>query len=226
MRIDKIYLKNYRQFRELEIDLSEKKGYDLHIIVGTNGTGKTNILNSINWCLYNEEPHLSKDSARLPIPNIKTIEEIEDGETFPVEVEVRAEIDPDNNIRFIRKAVFRKADKKSVTQQSSEFEVVFTDERDNTIIAQDDEAIDWVERTVPSGIREFFFFDGERLDKYFREATGQKIRHAVFQISQINLLKNELERKIEIMRRDLTNMASRANPNIEEKLKELEKTKK
>ena len=57
-RIDTIILKNYRQFRSESItfDYDTKAGYDLHLIIGANGSGKTNILNAINWCLYGDEP--------------------------------------------------------------------------------------------------------------------------------------------------------------------------
>ena len=60
MRISRLILNNYRQFGKTEIVLEKKYDHDIHIIVGTNRTGKTNILNAINWCLYNEEPHLLK----------------------------------------------------------------------------------------------------------------------------------------------------------------------
>jgi len=52
MRIDRLVLKNYRQFRNIELPFNKNSYNDLHVIVGRNGTGKTNILNAINWCLY------------------------------------------------------------------------------------------------------------------------------------------------------------------------------
>jgi exonuclease SbcC len=48
MIIRSIKLKNYRRFRELELDLPE----NLIGIVGNNGTGKTTIVEAIGWCLY------------------------------------------------------------------------------------------------------------------------------------------------------------------------------
>lgn len=62
MRIKKIILNNYRQFKNIEINFNKNSENDLYIIIGKNGTGKTNILNALNWCLYNDEPHLSMDS--------------------------------------------------------------------------------------------------------------------------------------------------------------------
>ncbi len=48
MIIRSIKLKNYRRFRELELELPE----DLIGIIGNNGTGKTTIVEAIGWCLY------------------------------------------------------------------------------------------------------------------------------------------------------------------------------
>ena len=70
MRIEKLILKNYRQFRDSKIIFPQRSEADLHIIIGVMGTGKTNILNAINWCLYGDEPHLSKDSNQLPVLNL------------------------------------------------------------------------------------------------------------------------------------------------------------
>ena len=101
LRIEKIILKNYRQFKDAEISFDKNSNNDLHIVIGRNGTGKTNILNAINWCLYGDEPHLSKDSQLLPILNLKTIEETNDIEDKDVVVEIWVSADK-NYIIFKR----------------------------------------------------------------------------------------------------------------------------
>ena len=72
MRIERVVLRNYRQFRQAQVTFRKRPDTDLHFVVGTNGTGKTNLLNAINWCLYGDEPHLAKDSEGLPLMNLKT----------------------------------------------------------------------------------------------------------------------------------------------------------
>jgi len=222
MRIEKIILTNYRQFRQVEVTFPRKPDTDLHFVIGTNGTGKTNILNAINWCLYGDEPHLSKDSQRLPLMNLKTIDKTGIGKDGDVSVEVWAEAEQGAHITFKRQALFRKNDDGQMMHQGTKFEVMTNDERGNTNIVTDEDASAWVERFVPMRIREFFFFDGERLDNYFKEATGQNIRHAVFQVSQIDLLENCVERKLQDTLDDLTKEAGKANPKIEEARTKLE----
>lgn len=48
MIIRSLRLKNYRRFRELELELPE----NLIGIIGNNGAGKTTIVEAIGWCLY------------------------------------------------------------------------------------------------------------------------------------------------------------------------------
>jgi len=225
MRIKRLIIKNYRQFKQAEISFPKRHDTDLHFIIGTNGTGKTNILNAINWCLYGDEPHLSKESQTLPLINLKTVDKKGSERESEMAIEVWAEAEDHNLIYFIRKAKFLKTTSLEIERQGETFEVRYVDELGNTKIVQDESADVWVERFVPKNIREFFFFDGERLDHYFKEATGQNIRHAVFQISQLDLLENCIERKLQGILDDLRKEAGKANPKIESARTELERLK-
>ena len=44
MSIDKVFLKNFRPFSDLKVDLSNKN----LLLTGANGTGKTSVLEAIN----------------------------------------------------------------------------------------------------------------------------------------------------------------------------------
>lgn len=223
MRIEKIKLKDYRQYRDVELPFKQTSGNDLHIIVGKNGMGKTNLLNAINWCLYREEPHLSKDSAQLPRLNLKTIENAEEGEKGQVAVELWIQIDNKQRIIFTRKGDYIIHKNSLPSPSSSVFEVKIVDDKGNTNILTEEEAQNKVERFVPQGIRDFFFFDGERLDSYFKEATGQRIMHAIFGISQIDLL-NLIEYRLNKVLKDFQKEAGRLSPDIDLLRRNLEET--
>ena len=75
MRFDSIDIENYRQYKSLHITFPEKSGNDLHVIVASNGVGKTNLLNAINWCLYGDEPHLGDEDDALTICNHLALQE-------------------------------------------------------------------------------------------------------------------------------------------------------
>lgn len=216
MRIENLTLKNYRQLKNVDIYFAKKKTNDLHVIIGKNGTGKTNILNSINWCLYGDEPHLSKESQQLPILNLKQISEIK--ETTDAEVLVKLHLKTENGVSITvsRKAIYRVyVDEKMPAHQRTDVEVCVPDAKGNVEIKMGENAESFIERIVPKSIREFFFFDGERLDTYFKEATVQNIRHAIFLISQIDLLEDKIEKRLKEFLKDLQKEAGKNNPNIE-----------
>lgn len=220
MRIKKIALKNYRQYKDVEILFDKKRlDSDLHVMIGENGTGKTNLLNAINWCLYGDEPHLSRFSEQLPLLNLKNVESSGNKE---VKVEIWLETSEKRYIIFTRTEIYRVYDQnKDLSLQSKEFETKIIDEKGNTKILSGEEAEQYVNRFVPKNIREFFFFDGERLDNYFQTATGQNIRHAIFDISQIDLL-GIIEKKLDRIIKEFSKDAGKINPLIENTRKMLE----
>ena len=223
MRIEKVKIQNYRQYRELEISFGKKHSSDLHFFIGKNGTGKTNLLNAITWCLYGEESHLSKNSELLPMLNLNTFKEAIENDKKHINVEVTFNIGNNRKIIFIRKAEYRiYKNQKEPIRQSVDFEALILDASKDPITLTKDEAESRVQRFVPYSIKDFFFFDGERLDNYFKEATAQNIRHAIFIISQIELLENRLEQRLDSVLSELRKEAGKSNPQIERLAESLE----
>lgn len=221
MRIERIDLQNYRQFRNVSISFNRSAKEDLHVIVADNGTGKTNLLNSINWCLYGNEPHLSKDSQQLPRLNLNTLLEADEGTKETVSVELLAET-KGSRITFKRSEdyIVHKDSNQPVLRDIN-FNVTYIDERKNAKWVTDEEATAYVGRFVPQDIREFFFFDGERLDTYFKTVTAQQISEAIFKISQVDTLKRISDR-LEIVVNDFKREAGKRSPQIEEIRKTIE----
>lgn len=94
IRISSIELENYRQYYgNHKINLSSRKeGFT--IIAGKNGEGKSNLLNSISWCLYHQEPHgmrnnrgYSKDMS-LSVINNRYITELPEEKRGIVSVKI------------------------------------------------------------------------------------------------------------------------------------------
>jgi len=215
VRIERIDLKNYRQFRNVCVDFGKSAKEDLHVIVADNGTGKTNLLNAINWCLYGNEPHLSKDSQQLPRLNLNTLVQSIEETKQTVSVELVTETEG-NRITFKRSEEYLvHRDSKQPVLHDINFTVTYLDDKKNAKWVIDEEATTYVGRFVPRDLREFFFFDGERLDTYFKSATGQQISNAIFRISQIDTL-NRISERLENVVNDLKRDAGRRSPQIEE----------
>lgn len=156
MRIESIDIKNFRQYKELHLDFPKTKDTDLHVIVASNGVGKTNMMNAIIWCFYGIEPNIDKNSsAALPLCNLKALEEAKaDGESVaPVSVEIRVTANGETVI-FTRSA--------NVTvpthfTQTPDFEVQVTNISGETDFLHGEDADDRVDMYVPKKIRQYFF---------------------------------------------------------------------
>jgi len=190
MRITKIHLQNFRQYRNC-VYTFEKRANDIHIIVGENFQGKSNLLNSINWCLYNEEPHLTDKNKALAIPNTNALIEPSQDPVVPVMVELDLE-DEGKKIKFVRKAQYSKQ-----PDLNSKYRELFNKliiqknigRGNNWDIIDDDELLRFeIDKYFPKNIREVFFFDGEQLSSYFKSSSTQRIKNNITLISQIQIL--------------------------------------
>ncbi|ODS30943.1 MAG: Chromosome partition protein Smc [Candidatus Scalindua rubra] len=193
MKLEKLKLKNYRQYKDCIIEFAYKnEEKQITVIQGAMGTGKTNILNAITWCLYNKEIHISDADKGLPIINNAALKGAKSGDIL--EVIVEADLLDKENKRMIFKRLLRvkKTDltygytliKDDTAKKENRFSVHYQISGDYKIA---DEPEHRVEIVAPKEIQEYFFFDGERLNEYFKNPNQENIKQEVFKISQLNL---------------------------------------
>jgi DNA sulfur modification protein DndD len=222
MRIERLLVKNYRQYKNLDISFKNSKANDLHIVIGKNGMGKTTLLNAINWCLYDEEPHSAESSQKLPLLNINSIDKSNIHDKHEVSVELWVSTHDGLIVTFKRTQLFKiHGEKKLPIPQSNEFKVYRSDENGNTNTIEGYDAERWAETFVPSAIREFFFFDGERLDNYFKDVKSQNVKNQIFILSHIHILES-MEKRVEQIFKELRRDAGKLNPEIDKKREQLE----
>lgn len=188
MILDKVNIKNYRQYKDVEIDFSKEPTKNFTIIQGNNGTGKTTLLNALSWCLYGSEIHDYGDDAAMSICNNKTSNIAENGEDIKVSVRIQFIDADDEEIIFHRVKGFRKNNNKLTSNPKlNKFEVITQDGFDYNIKEDDYYTI---ERKIPKDIEDYFFFDGARLSEYFQNTHNNQIKNAVYNLYQLNLLEN------------------------------------
>ena len=178
MRIEEIKLKNYRQYENAKIEFPDIYDNDIHIIIGMNGAGKTTLLNSINWCLYGEEPHMFSEEEGLPLINTNVLENSTDHE---VSVEIKVSVN--NNESFVYS---RRMNYDSPLNDTS-FEIYNINNSESQLIAPQYNEM-YVNKFVNKLIKEFYFFDGEKLDSYFKKDNMGKIKNNVLEVSNIEKL--------------------------------------
>lgn len=194
MEIDYVHLKNFRQYQDAKIELAHSPPETFTVIIGANGAGKTNLLNAMTWCLFGDELHKDSRYAGLPLLNTSTLDETEEG-ISELSVEIQFLQNDGKKLLVTRTKHFKcKAGQDPVeVAQAHDLSIMREKGRDWVGPIYGDDAQYIIDNLIPQSIEEYFFFDGERLDDYFRDSTGRDIRRAVFQISQLELFEKLID---------------------------------
>lgn len=191
MKFDSIKIENFRQYKgPVEVKFSLDKEKNFTIIRGTNGAGKTNLLNAITWCLYDDELHKSDTSDYGgPLYNLIRKNETGPGEEFFVKVELTMLDEYDSKIIFRRSLKYSNDMNNTFIKDpfGSTFDVFYSDGVNDKPLAHPGM---FIEKNMPRAIEEYFFFDGEKLEDYFEKNSGSSIGDSVFELSQLNLLES------------------------------------
>lgn len=194
MDIDYIHMKNFRQYVDVRIEFARKPPRNFTVIQGANGAGKTNLLNALTWCLFGKELHIDSKYKGLPIVNTTSLDN-SNGESVEVSVEIQFVHSNGLKTLITRTLCYREKVGKMIEVPLSHASpcIMRQTEREwvGPIYGSDAEYI--INNLVPPSIEGYFFFDGERMDDYFKENTGKDIENAVFEISQLELFESLIE---------------------------------
>ena len=136
MELNKVSIKNYRQYRNVEIEFARGSDKNFTVIRGNNGTGKTTLLNALSWCLYGEEIHDYKDASSMTICNNKSLKLADSNSDIIVSVEMEF-IDDNQVLGFRRSRRFHKTNEDLVADAFGDtFEVITQDGNDFEINEQ------------------------------------------------------------------------------------------
>lgn len=211
-----IEIENYRQYKgNIKMDFSVSNSKNFTVIQGVNGAGKTNLINAITWCLYGFESHLMKSKEQLGKVNENVVLALQEGEKTSAKVKITL---GDNDPEFMieRECVVEKIDGKIWLRERIP--------RAWRVINKDWVAIKSPETMVrsllPEKIHEFFFFDGERLDNFFRRGSAENVKEAILDVSQIQLLETTIIHTKRV-RNQIVDEARSKTPDIEKIQKEI-----
>lgn len=228
MFIEKIKLNNYRQYKgENVIDLGIEGDKNINVIIGSNGAGKTNLSNAIQWCFYGTED--IEEDIDFGILNMEVFENLNKKDNSKVEVEVQIKTEEGERYSLIREKKIKKEDNKQETvpykdegKDGSKFRAYFHKTKKFKKPSQDtDYPSRLVDKIAPQKIKNYFFFDGEVLENYFQASSSKKIRESIFNISNLDLL-DSIEGRLEKILDEYRKESRRINPENEELVKEIE----
>ncbi|MFA4835142.1 MAG: AAA family ATPase [Dehalococcoidia bacterium] len=178
MILKKLILKNFRQFKgtqEIEFAFeSDSNGRNVTVIFGQNGRGKTGIFRAIMFCLYGEHL-LSQDEGvaqkELHLINQVALDEsASDTEAIEASVEVKLRHNGGNySVKRTLLGVKDGAVEPGILRLSH------TDADGNTHNYEDPEKIkELVNQILDKNIREYFLFDGEKIERLTRASVEQR----------------------------------------------------
>lgn len=184
MKIKKIEYKNFRNFRDqgcIECSTDGK----VTIIYGKNGVGKTTMHQLIHWIFYNDV-HFNK-TASNKLYNLTYEKELSFNATF----EVMGRIDFEHagsNYSLTRTNTYKKGLKETTLSKE---ELVLQKQGDDFDWLRLDNPEQMIERILPSGLSEYFFFDGESMiaDLSVKgQDSASKLRKALYSMFELDLL--------------------------------------
>ncbi len=207
MKFRKLSIENYKSFQfptEIHFPDSEN-GKSIFLIGGMNGAGKTSIMESINYCLYG-----GKADEIFRAINRKEIAKGNAAGRF----ELTAELD-DGSELIVKRSWSAGVIESPKAKDLNERLVVVKDGK-RVSVQNQQMWQDFIRATVPPGITQFFFFDGEKIQEIaaddHSEVRLKSSLEAALGIQNINQLSSDLiylkqeERKgfVEISDEDLT----------------------
>ncbi|NYV73205.1 AAA family ATPase [Streptomyces sp. UH6] len=189
MKLIKLTLKNFRTFYgEQILDLSVEEGKPAVLIFGNNGAGKTTLLNAFVWVLYGTFSLDTEQQHRIIHDKVWADTPLGEAVTASVRLDFEHE-----GVRF---SVTRDVTVNKQTQQQR----AVTPSLTVTEIGPDGEAKpvpngqDRIEKILPKGLRKFFFFNGERMEKMFTgEENNQEVKQAIKTLLNLEAIERAIE---------------------------------
>ncbi len=221
--ISSITLTNYRQYQgkqTLNFSFDEKK--NVAVILGKNGSGKSNILNALTWCFYGIEVHKdpqAQGSNGMPIINAAELTILKPNQSTYAEVIVS--IDTDIGPWIIKRRVEggKTALGKAYVDPPKLTVVHPVGGQDK--IAEGDETQRLINNLLPEALRQFFFIDGEQLREFFKVSSPKKIAEAIDNVSQLELMYKVAE-NLETYGKQLRSNVKSTTPQLKAVQKQIE----
>ena len=222
MKLISIKLCNFRCFygKTPEILLCGEEQRNTTIIHGNNGAGKTTLLNAFTWVLY--EKFTAAFASEEQLVNKRAIAEAKQGEAVECWVEIVWERD---GKRYRAKRECRAYKTDAIEQGNSKLYMYFAGEDGRWQIPQQYPE-DIIGRILPESLHQYFFFDGERIERIVRSANKLEIAEATKTMLGMEVLERSIKHLKEAKKSLEEELKSIGDTETRQLLKQKEKKEK
>lgn len=177
MKFEKITLKNFRQFRGVQvIDFScDDPNRNVSVVFGENGRGKTGIFRAIMFGLYGDW-FLSQDQLidKNELNLVNLVELRKSSSDKPVECYVEIEFSHNDMKYALKRDKLAMLDKGKAYEEDGAVCLTRFDSSGNAKIIPQKEIPEIVDSILDKRVREYFLFDGEKIEKLTRATPEQR----------------------------------------------------
>jgi DNA sulfur modification protein DndD len=190
MKLKHLQLCNFRQFYGQTPPIKFASGQqNTTVIYGNNGAGKTSILNAFTWVLY-EKFTAAFASPELLI-NQRAIAEAQTEQA--VECWVELQFERDRKLYQLKRKCYAHKTVDNLVQYSPTKLFMLVASEDGRWYPPIEQPEDIIERILPSSLHQYFFFDGERIDGFFRHNQHHKIAEDTKELLGVKVLDRGIE---------------------------------
>jgi DNA sulfur modification protein DndD len=156
MKFTKLVIENYKSFQfatEIRFPVGAD-GKSIFLIGGMNGAGKTSIMEAVSYCLYGTKPEVIYKNI-----NRKEMARGNTGVSFELVVEL------DDGSELIVKRSWSGGAINDAKAKDLEERLVVVQDGKRVSVQNKQMWQDFIRATIPPGITQFFFFDGEKIQE-------------------------------------------------------------
>ncbi len=190
MKLNYLQLCNFRQFygKTPQIKFASGKR-NTTVIYGNNGAGKTSILNAFTWVLY--EKFTAAFASPELIVNQRAIAEVDPEQG--VECWVELQFEHDHKLYQIKRKCYANKDAASQVQYSQTKLFMLVAGDDGRWYPPLETPEDIINRILPASLHQYFFFDGERIDGFFRQHHNSNIAEDTKELLGVKILDRAID---------------------------------
>ncbi len=199
MKVNQIVLENFRQFYGKQtLNISTEPEQNVTLILAENGVGKTTLLNSILWCLFEEHTSRFADSDKI----LSYAAEAEGKRRANVTVQFTHDtsVYEAERMYFHDKMIGQRTRAMIYRREGADRKVINTPES-------------FLNQVLPKGMAPYFFFDGEHAETFGGAESRPRVRKAMSTILGCDLIDAAID-DVEFLARSTAQEISRSGAGL------------